>query len=1063
MKQIHTLFVLLLAMGSHAQQEWFLKMKPSRTQDMGWAQRGGVAFSVGGHIIFGMGYDRNGEVSNYFKKYDPVTNTFSTFANGGNPTLTLSAPCFGEGGVGFSIGDVGYAGLGGSYGQNASNMIYRYTLAADDLWDFAPLEFPGGSRLNAISFVINDKAYIGGGTDANGWDAYSDLWEYTPGTGWAQRANMPATIQGGTAFALNGKGFVIGKNSTILWSYDPNTDAWSTKASYPGGPRAEAAALVMDGKGFVGTGNYTQSFFAYDPVTDLWSAAPSLWASRGRSGAVSVSHGNKAYLIGGEDGWMDRTAEIWELGPTAPLEPGTWAQRPYLPALVREKAVAFSVNDVLYLAGGITGPGTRLLECWAYTPATRTWFERMEMPQTAIAGVEAAAAVGGKGYVLTSAGTDNFLAYDPLTDTWAQRADLPGGARTETVAFALAGQVFVGTGRINDVRQDDLWAYDPQTNTWEQRSSPGMAVHSAAAFVVDDKGCICGGNTSGTSMATSTVRCYDPVADSWSTAAAMLAPNNMQTHMAFGIGNRGYRAGGFFGGQLAQAFHSYDPVTDAWSVEETAGGGWRNRGAATSAAGRGYLTCGKVDELNGISSVRTNDLWEFIPWDYVAGSGVSGRVYFDSDQNCSVGGSDVGAPYTILKVQPSGIYASTDQGGYYSMDLPPGAHTLAHMSTSWIDHCNPSPQAIQVVPGGPAQEVDFPDTLSGPDVGVMISSGIARLGFLHRVVMHARNYTPLESGEVSVQLVMDPNLVYNSSSPLATSIAGNVLTWVLPELLFDTPLNILVTAMVPADILLFGIQLQSTASISSSPSDSYAANNTATTYRTTTASFDPNLKVAHTNSGSSDVWLLGQDEFIDYTIHFQNTGTDTAFTVIITDTLPQHLEPGSIIMGAGSHPFSWKLSGHGILEFTFNNILLPDSNVNETASHGFVGFRILPRLPLSPGDEIVNIANIYFDLNEAVITEPSVLTVEFSTGVRSAPAQLISVFPNPANQHVTLSSDAAIITMRVFAADGRIVMERTPHSDLVDLDTSALTNGIYRIQLTLADGSYRCVPVAVLH
>ena len=149
MKQLITLLVLFVSIGLQAQQEWFLKMKPSRTQDMGWAQRGGVAFSIGDHIIFGMGYDRNGEVSNSFKKYDPATNTFSTFANGGNPTLTLSAPCSGEGGVGFSMSDVGYAGLGGSYGQNASNMIYRYTLAADNLLDLGPIEFPGGSRNGA--------------------------------------------------------------------------------------------------------------------------------------------------------------------------------------------------------------------------------------------------------------------------------------------------------------------------------------------------------------------------------------------------------------------------------------------------------------------------------------------------------------------------------------------------------------------------------------------------------------------------------------------------------------------------------------------------------------------------------------------------------------------------------------------------------------------------------------------------------------------------------------------------------------------------------------------------
>ncbi|MBK9629215.1 MAG: hypothetical protein IPO56_16370 [Flavobacteriales bacterium] len=54
--------------------------------------------------------------------------------------------------------------------------------------------------------------------------------------------------------------------------------------------------------------------------------------------------------------------------------------------------------------------------------------------------------------------------------------------------------------------------------------------------------------------------------------------------------------------------------------------------------------------------------------------------------------------------------------------------------------------------------------------------------------------------------------------------------------------------------------------------------------------------------------------------------------------------------------------------------------MNEPRSHGFVTFRIRPRTPVLPGTVIENIANIYFDFNPPVITEPSVLVAEFSTG-----------------------------------------------------------------------------------
>ncbi len=1051
MKQLLTLLVLFVSIGVQAQQEWFLRTKPLETPGTAWAQRDGIAFSVGDYIIFGLGYDRFGDPSNFLKKYHPATNTFSTFNGNGSPQISFSGPCYGEGGIGFAIADTGYMGLGGITGGYVNDVIFRYTLAADNFNGMSPITFPGGSRMRAISFVINDKAYIGGGSDASGWSGHNDLWEYSPMTGWAQRANMPAAILGGTAFELNGKGYVIGNSGTALWSYDPNADTWTIKAPYPGGVRNGAVALVKGGKAFVGTGSQsgigaTQSFFAYDALTDSWSVAPALWAATGRSHAISVSHGNKAYLINGELAGGVPTAEIWELGPNAPLVPGTWVQRPYLPAAPRESAVAFSINDLFYLTGGNPGTGNPFLETWVYDPLTRNWSARAPLPATALAGVQAASSAGGKGYVLVGAATDNFIEYDPVADMWTQRADLPGGARTSTTCFELNGQIYISTGVINGVRQGDTWAYDPQTDSWEQRASLANGIGSAAAFAVAGKGYVSGGSMAG-SITMNAVRCYNPMTNSWSNKATFLAPNNIQGHMAFAIGNRGYRAGGNYTGEWVNAFHSYDPVLDTWTIEPTTGGGHRRRGAAGSAAGRGYLSCGNLSEGSTGAGIRSNDLWEFIPLDYTDGTGVSGTVYFDADQDCTMGAGDVSAHYRILKVQPGGAYASTDQSGNYFISLPAGSYTLEQVDPNWIDHCNPVQQPFTVVAGGIATTVDFPDTINfGFDLGVIFSAGWARPGLPHQLAITAQNLAPMQSGTVIVQLDLDPNLIYISAVPPPTSVIGTTLTWSFPEVLFTSPMSILVNTLIPTDVTLVGTQLVSTASVSSTEPETYTANNTATVLRIISNSFDPNIKVAHTNSGSSDIWLLDQDEFIDYTIHFQNTGTDTAFTVVITDTLPQNLEPGSITMGAGSHPFTWKLSGQGILEFTFDNILLPDSNVNETASHGFVGFRILPRLPLLPGEEIENIANIYFDFNDPVITEPSVLTAEFSTTVtENGSVQKMWLMPNPTSGslEVQVSDNAASGLLQVASVDGRVVLERRMESPRTVLDVSELSRGLY--------------------
>ncbi|MBK9762602.1 MAG: DUF11 domain-containing protein [Flavobacteriales bacterium] len=91
---------------------------------------------------------------------------------------------------------------------------------------------------------------------------------------------------------------------------------------------------------------------------------------------------------------------------------------------------------------------------------------------------------------------------------------------------------------------------------------------------------------------------------------------------------------------------------------------------------------------------------------------------------------------------------------------------------------------------------------------------------------------------------------------------------------------------VPPDVGLLGTELIATATVSSANTDVDLGNNSASVTRIVTGAYDPNDKLATTSSGSSSSWTLEEDEWVDYTIRFQNTGTDTAFNVVITDTLP---------------------------------------------------------------------------------------------------------------------------------------------------------------------------------
>ena len=132
---------------------------------------------------------------------------------------------------------------------------------------------------------------------------------------------------------------------------------------------------------------------------------------------------------------------------------------------------------------------------------------------------------------------------------------------------------------------------------------------------------------------------------------------------------------------------------------------------------------------------------------------------------------------------------------------------------------------------------------------------------------------------------------------------------------------------------------------------------------------------------------IANGAYIDYTIRFQNTGTDTAFNVVLSDTLAGELLLNTLQVTASSHTCKATVKDN-IVFFEFLNILLPDSNVNEIKSHGFVSFRIKPHPSVPSGTTINNKAAIYFDYNTPVITNTAGTFIKTFTII---PIKLISL------------------------------------------------------------------------
>lgn len=166
-------------------------------------------------------------------------------------------------------------------------------------------------------------------------------------------------------------------------------------------------------------------------------------------------------------------------------------------------------------------------------------------------------------------------------------------------------------------------------------------------------------------------------------------------------------------------------------------------------------------------------------------------------------------------------------------------------------------------------------------------------------------------------------------------------------------------------------------------------------------SYDPNDKQAWP-SGFGPKHIVSPGVPLEYTIRFQNTGNDTAFLVVLRDTLSDMLAARTLEPLSSSHAYRVDLFDNRILQFTFDNIRLPDSTTNPAASQGYVRFKVRPRSNLPLGTAIHNRAAIYFDYNLPIITNIVTRTIDryFEVSSTQIPgfSMPVSVSPNPVLQ-----------------------------------------------------------------
>lgn len=428
---------------------------------------------------------------------------------------------------------------------------------------------------------------------------------------------------------------------------------------------------------------------------------------------------------------------------------------------------------------------------------------------------------------------------------------------------------------------------------------------------------------------------------------------------------------------------------------------------------------------------------------------IAGRVFLDVDLDGVFGGSDLPIQNRLIQAGWGPVYSISNASGMFYFRVTPATYQLTAATGSFDTLAAPVMVTDLSGPGitSGGHELAMNATASVTDLAVYLSARNPRPGFYNELWVFCRNEgSQLTDGILSLEI--DPQQTYSNGEPVGT-LNGSTLTWQMPVLGLGEVFRAHLWLYTPPSVPL-GTTVDYSANVQTTPPDADPENDTTGVLPRVVGAYDPNdIQVTPELLTAQDVANAAP---VTYTIRFQNTGTFPAENIRITDMLPLQLRPYSFDFIASSHPCHAQL-GNGLLEFRFDNIMLPDSTSDEPNSHGWVVFQMKPQNFLLPGATVWNSASIYFDFNDPVHTNAATFSIEdLSTTVREAGPDKLKLWPNPVTDLLNLSMDrtSRTTTVTIIDMNGRIVrsLANVPAQDrTLTIPVADLADGLYTLRI----------------
>lgn len=352
---------------------------------------------------------------------------------------------------------------------------------------------------------------------------------------------------------------------------------------------------------------------------------------------------------------------------------------------------------------------------------------------------------------------------------------------------------------------------------------------------------------------------------------------------------------------------------------------------------------------------------------------ISGKAFFDQNLNKQF---DVGEPGIFgikMMLNPDSSFAFTNYLGDFQFTSLGGPQTLSYQNniaglSLYTDSVTYTFNAAGNITGK-----NFGFVSTEPDYAIKVTNVyiFPRCNSNQTLAFTIRNTSNI-TYNFKAWIKLDPLMTF-VSSPNTTTIVNDTLYFNPINIAPYTDVVIYSTFLMPAagNILQFvpgAYSLDAFNVIQSSHSLPQT--------RSVTCAMDPNDKQVTPPGMLAEHFTCMSDTLL-YLIRFQNTGNDTAINVVILDTLDSDLNLGTMEILGCSHSMKTQVWKNGAAKFTFNNIMLVDSNMNEPLSHGYIRYSIRAKPGLVDSTKVNNTAHIFFDFNSDVVTNTTLNTLVY--------------------------------------------------------------------------------------